>query len=94
MSYFGAWVDGNGNKYKAPYACAFALGIAGSLIYFLAILFPKGYWSVGVILLGRFITGLGESGRTLAYSWVATAIPRDEQRTTLTVMSMTRTGGL
>ncbi|KAL9183256.1 hypothetical protein ACHAXT_005043 [Thalassiosira profunda] len=94
MSYFGAWVDGNGNKYKAPYACAFALGIAGSLIYFLAILFPKGYWSVGVILMGRFVTGLGESGRTLAYSWVATAIPRNEQRTTLTIMSMTRTVGL
>ena len=33
---------------------------------------------------------MGSSGRTLAYSWVATAIPRDNQRTTLTIMSMTR----
>ena len=37
---------------------------------------------------------MGSSGRTLAYSWVATAIPRDNQRTTLTIMSMTRSFGM
>ena len=37
---------------------------------------------------------MGGSGRTLAYSWVATAIPRENQRTTLTIMSMTRSFGM
>ena len=46
------------------------------------------------ILLGRFITGLGAAGRTLAYSYVATAIPRDQQRTTLTILSMSRSFGM
>ena len=78
MSFYGAWVDSNGNKYKAPYAAAFTLGIVGSFIYFLAVLFPKGNLAIGAILIGRLITGLGASGRTLAYSWVATAIPREE----------------
>lgn len=84
----------NGNKYKAPYASTFTLGMLGSIIYFLAILFPDGYWAIGAILVGRLITGLGASGRTLAYSWVATAIAPEKQRTTLTVMSMTRTLGM
>lgn len=42
----------------------------------------------------RIIIGFGSSGRTLAYSWVSTAIPRDQQRTTLTIMSMTRSVGM
>ena len=78
MSFYGAWVDSNGNQYQAPYAAAFALGIAGSLIYFSAVVLPRGHWAIGAILLGRLVTGLGASGRTLAYAWVATAIPRDE----------------
>mmetsp|Transcript_28217 Transcript_28217/g.48704 ORF Transcript_28217/g.48704 Transcript_28217/m.48704 type:complete len:381 (+) Transcript_28217:54-1196(+) len=94
MTFYGAWVDSNGNKYKAPYAASFTLGIIGSFIYFLAILVPKGNLAVGAIFLGRLITGMGASGRTLAYSWVATAIPREEQRTTLTIMSLTKCFGM
>mmetsp|Transcript_39941 Transcript_39941/g.71986 ORF Transcript_39941/g.71986 Transcript_39941/m.71986 type:complete len:537 (-) Transcript_39941:90-1700(-) len=94
MTFYGAWVDSNGNKYRAPYAASFTLGIIGSFIYFLAILVPKGNLAVGAIFLGRLITGMGASGRTLAYSWVATAIPREEQRTTLTIMSLTKCFGM
>ena len=47
-----------------------------------------------MIFMGRLITGMGVAGRTLAYSYVATAVPRDQQRTTLTIMSMTRTFGM
>lgn len=40
-------------RYQAPYASAFALGIVGSLIYFLAIVCPKGNIAIGAILIGR-----------------------------------------
>ena len=94
MSFYGVWVDSNGNKYKKPYAASFAFGGFGSILYFLASLLPNGAWAVYTILLGRFITGLGAAGRTLAYSYVATAIPRDEQRLSLTILSMTRSFGM
>lgn len=94
LSFYGVWVDSNGNKYKAPYAFSFALGGFGSILYFIAELLPPGAWAVNAILLGRFITGLGAAGKTLAYSYVATAIPRDQQRMTLTILSMTRSVGM
>ncbi|OEU23465.1 MFS general substrate transporter, partial [Fragilariopsis cylindrus CCMP1102] len=94
MGVYGKWIDSNGNKYKQPYMASFGLGILGSLVYFLAILLPKGKLAVATILLGRFITGMGAASRTLAYSYVATAIPRDQQRTILTMMSMTRSFGM
>ena len=47
-----------------------------------------------MIFVGAFMHGMGAASRTLAYSYVATAIPRDQQRTTLTIMSMTRSFGM
>lgn len=94
MSFYGVWVDSNGNKYKQPYAASFAFGGVGSLLYFLAGLLPSGAVAVYTILLGRFITGLGAAGRTLAYSYVATAIPRDQQRIILSILSLSRSIGM
>merc|ERR1719375_24663 len=94
MSVYGKWVDMNNNNYKQPYNFSFALGVAGSLVYFFAVLMPKGIIAVSTILIGRFVTGMGAASRTLAYSYVATAIPRDNQRTTLTIMSMSRSFGM
>jgi len=93
MIVYGMWVDSNGNKYKLPYAASFTMGILGSLLYFVAKMLPSGAWAVNTILIGRFITGCGVAGRTLAFSYVATAIPRDQQRTTLTLLAMTRSCG-
>jgi MFS family permease len=101
MSFYGAWVDSNGNRYRAPYAASFVMGMIGSIIYFMASTIRRisgGGWNEGsgvyAILLGRFVTGMGSSGRTLAYTWVATAIPHGEQRNVLTMLSMTRTFGM
>ncbi len=86
--YFGKWVDSNGNKYQAPLACAFILGIVGSIIYFLASVLPRGYWAVNAILLGRFIQGMGAAGKLLTRSWVATAIPFEKQKSVFSVLTM------
>jgi len=63
-------------------------------VYVLAVVCPRGTVGVAMIFMGRLITGMGVAGRTLAYSYVATAVPFDQQRTTLTIMSMTRTFGM
>ena len=88
MFVFGKWVDSNGNKYQTPLACAFILGIVGSIIYFLASLLPSGIWAVSAILVGRFITGMGGAGKTLTRSWIATAIPLETQKKVLTITTM------
>ena len=91
--FFGKWIDSNGNRYHAPFACTFILGIAGSLIYFLAILLPKGTWAVNAILVGRFVQGMGAAGKTLLSSWIATAIPFEEQKTIITIHTMVGMAG-
>ena len=93
VTFYGNWVDSNGNKYQAPFACTFILGIVGSLIYFLASVLPKGFWAVNAIIFGRFIQGMGAAGKSLIQCWVATAVPHDNMKTALTVMTMAGTVG-
>mmetsp|Transcript_3916 Transcript_3916/g.8316 ORF Transcript_3916/g.8316 Transcript_3916/m.8316 type:complete len:550 (+) Transcript_3916:98-1747(+) len=88
MFYFGKWVDSNGNKYQAPLRFAFILGIIGSIIYFVASILPTGFWGVNAILVGRFVQGMGAAGKTLAKSWIATAIPYEQQKTVFAALSM------
>ena len=95
MSIYGLWVDSNGNKYRTPYAYTFIFGIVGQLIYFLSILLPTtGNIAIYGLMLGKFINGCGTAGRTLSYSYIATAIPRKDQRQQLSIMTMTKTGGM
>lgn len=94
VSVFGRWVDTNGNKYKKPYIFCFAMGILGQLMYVSTILLPKGNIAIGAAMIARFVVGLGAAGRTLAYSYVATAVPQKQQKTFLTLLSMSRTIGL
>ncbi len=93
-SFYGAWVDRNGGRYKGPYGASFVLGMAGSLVYFLVAICPPGKFAMHVMLAGRLVTGMGSYSRTLAYTWVAMAIPRENQRNVLTLLSMTRTVGM
>ena len=85
-------MDSNGNKYQAPLAASFTLGIMGSLIYFLASIMP-GRMAVNAILLGRFITGMGAAGKSLIQSWIATAIPLEDQKIIITLSTMVGTTG-
>ena len=86
MTFFGKWIDSNGNKYQAPLACAYILGIIGSLIYFLASILPSGFWAINAILVGRFIQGLGGAGKGLVMSWVNTAVPLEKQKSIVSFM--------
>mmetsp|Transcript_4353 Transcript_4353/g.4898 ORF Transcript_4353/g.4898 Transcript_4353/m.4898 type:complete len:531 (-) Transcript_4353:117-1709(-) len=94
VSIFGRWVDTNGNQYKTPYMFCFATGILGQLMYFSVILLPKGNIAIGGAMIARFVVGLGAAGKTLSYSYVATAVPREQQKTCLTLLSMSRTVGM
>eukprot|EP00584_Thalassiosira_punctigera_P005618 CAMPEP_0172530606 /NCGR_PEP_ID=MMETSP1067-20121228/4291_1 /TAXON_ID=265564 ORGANISM="Thalassiosira punctigera, Strain Tpunct2005C2" /NCGR_SAMPLE_ID=MMETSP1067 /ASSEMBLY_ACC=CAM_ASM_000444 /LENGTH=509 /DNA_ID=CAMNT_0013314849 /DNA_START=188 /DNA_END=1717 /DNA_ORIENTATION=- len=91
---YGSWVDSNGNKYTTPYMCSFFLGVISNMMYFLAVLLPKGPIAIYTVMFSRFITGAAGSGRTLSYSWVASSIPPDKQRTIITLLSMSRTFGM
>jgi len=64
-----------------------------SLCYFGAILLPKGNIAIFTMLFSFLLSGGADAGRTLAYSWVASVIPKDEQRTILTFLSMSRMFG-
>ena len=77
--YFGKWIDSNGNKYQAPLSASFILGIVGSIIYFAASLLPVGFWGINAILAGRFVSGMGGAGKALTRSWIATAVPLENQ---------------
>lgn len=91
---YGSWVDSNGNKYTTPYMCSFSLGVISNLAYFLAVLLPKGPIAIYTVMFSRFLTGAAGSGRTLSYSWVASSIPPDKQRTIVSLLSMSRTFGM
>jgi len=94
MSVYGLWVDRNGNKYKPPYVATFVLGILGQLLYFSAVLLPKGTPAIYAVILARFVCGMGSAGRTLSYSYVATAVPMAQQKLILTLVSTSRTIGM
>mmetsp|Transcript_19184 Transcript_19184/g.31432 ORF Transcript_19184/g.31432 Transcript_19184/m.31432 type:complete len:547 (-) Transcript_19184:92-1732(-) len=92
MFYFGKWVDRNGNKYQAPLGLAFILGIIGSVVYFLADILPSG-WGVNAILFGRFVQGMGGAGKTLTRSWIATAVPLENQKTVFSILAIVGIAG-
>ena len=93
-SFYGAWVDRNCGRNKGPCGASFVLGMAGSLVYFLAANCPPGKFAMHIMLAGRLVTGMGSYSRTLAYTWVAMAIPQENQRNVLTLLSITRTVGM
>jgi len=91
---YGNWVDSNGNKYRVPYMTSFIIGIVAYLIYFAAILLPKGSIAIFVLAFSRFLVGASTAGRTLSYSWVASSILPDQQRNVFTFLTLSRTFGM
>jgi len=94
ISVYGNWVDKNGNKFVVPYMSSFAGGIVGNLIYFLAILLPKGPIALHTLIFSRLIVGMSSAGRNLSYIWVGSSIPRENQRIVFTFLTMTKIGGM
>ena len=92
-SVYGILIDTNGGKYTWPYMLAFSFGIISYLLYFLLVLIPPGPIAIYLLMLSRFLEGMGAAGRTLAYSWIHAMIPHEKLKTVITILSMSRTIG-
>jgi len=92
-SVYGILIDTNGGKYTWPYMLSFFFGIISYLLYFLLVLIPPGPIAIYLLMLSRFLEGMGAAGRTLAYSWIHAMIPHEKQKTVITILSMSRTIG-
>jgi MFS family permease len=92
---YGYWVDMGGNKFRAPYIASSALGIVGALVYFLAGAFKDSTTlALGLILGGRFLSGLGAANQALGYAYIANAFKQEEQTWTNSALSMSRVLGM
>jgi MFS family permease len=91
---YGYWVDATGNKYKIPFLASFLMAIFGNIIYWLAILMPKGNPGVYCLLVARLFAGIGAANNTLGFSYLATAVPYEKQTTFNVLLSMSRIVGM
>lgn len=91
---YGYWVDATGNQYKIPFVVSFTLAIFGNIVYWLAIILPKGTPAVYCILVARLFAGMGAANNTLAFSYLATMVPFEKQTTFNVLLSMSRIVGM
>jgi len=92
---YGAWVDKGGNKFRVPYLSSLTVSVVGALLYFLAVQAsnnPK--LAVGMIFVGRFLSGLGAANQALGYAYLASVVPPEMQTRTSTLLSMMRIVGM
>ena len=87
-------MDKSGNKYRMPYAISFILAVVGNLLYFAAVTLPSSNFAILALLVARSLAGGGAANNTLGYSFIATAIPHEQQTTINVVLSMTRILGM
>jgi len=91
---YGAWVDKGGNKFRIPYLSSLAISVIGALLYFLAVLATSPKIAVGMIFVGRFLSGLGAANQALGYAYLASVVPPEMQTRTSTLLSMMRIVGM
>ena len=74
---YGLWVDKSGNKFRVPYFASFAIAILGALLYFVANAFVANPpVALGLILIGRLLSGIGAANQTLGYAYIASVVPQ------------------
>ncbi|CAJ1970146.1 unnamed protein product [Cylindrotheca closterium] len=91
---FGAWVDKGGNKFRVPYLSSLVVSVIGALLYFLAVMVTDPQIAVGMIFVGRFLSGLGAANQALGYAYLASVVPPEMQTRTSTLLSMMRIVGM
>lgn len=91
----GHWSDVGGNIFRLPYLTSILIAALGGLLYFCASLVkPDGYISIGFVLVGRVLGGVGAANAALGFAYVATIVPADEQTKINSLLSMTRIVGM
>lgn len=91
---YGAWVDKGGNKFRIPYLYSLAISVVGALLYFFAVQASSAKIAVGMIFIGRFLSGLGAANQALGYAYLASVVPPEMQTRTSTLLSMMRIVGM
>jgi MFS family permease len=92
---YGYWVDKGGNKFRTPYFASFSFGIMGALVYFVAGAFKDSTTvALGLILGGRFLSGLGAANQALDYAYIAHAFKQEEQTWSNSTLAMSRILGM
>lgn len=89
----GYWSDKTGLKFRLPYLTSIAISAMGALLYFFAGAF-HGISALGMILLGRFLSGMGAANNMLGFSYIATLIPSEAMTQANALLTMVRVLGL
>ena len=91
----GYWIDAGGGKFRKPYFASITLAGVGGLLYFLASAFEaKPGIATQLILWGRLLGGFGAANQALGFTYLAIAIPPENQTQTSSILSMTRILGM
>ncbi len=91
---YGIWVDQAGNKFRTPYITSFLLAILGAMLYFLGNSALSPQTALGMIIVGRLLSGLGGANQALGFAYIASVVPQHQQTRTSTILSMTRIIGM
>jgi MFS family permease len=89
----GYWCDKSGCRFRSPYLFSIAIAAIGGLVYFLASAFT-GSVALHLILLGRFLGGVGAANSTLGYTYIAQVIPESHMTKANALLSMVRIFGM
>ncbi|CAJ1970157.1 unnamed protein product [Cylindrotheca closterium] len=91
---YGAWVDKGGNKFRVPYLSSLVVSVIGALLYFLAVTVTDPRIAVGMIFVGRFLSGIGAANQALGYAYLASIVPPEMQTRTATMITVVRIVGM
>eukprot|EP00980_Cylindrotheca_fusiformis_P011139 scaffold2557_cov121-Cylindrotheca_fusiformis.AAC.22 len=92
---YGAWVDKGGNKFRVPYLFSLLISVVGAILYLLAVLQAANpAMAVGMIFVGRLLSGLGAANQALGFAYIAYVVPQEMQTRTSTLLSMMRIVGM
>lgn len=90
----GYWCDKSGCKFRRPYLFSLAIASIGGLVYFSASAFTEDSVALTLLLVGRFLGGVGAANSTLGYTYIAQVIPESQMTKANAMLSMVRIFGM
>jgi ceroid-lipofuscinosis MFS transporter 7 len=89
----GYWCDTTGNQFRIPYIVSLVIAAIGGLLYFLASAYT-GPIALALVLLSRFMGGVGAANSTLGFTYIAAVIPHQQMTKATAILSMVRIFGM